>query len=348
MKKAAIALTAFSPHVAGRRRGGFNHRFAQPSRDAQPTSSIFTDRRFPFTEERNDPSRLKTGGLLGSCIAEKKFSTGFSSRTLLLYWGRRLRSFKQMPSQLDAHVNNSVVHLILRRASSTLPFRFHRTRTARTSQLAAKHRSGSLFLGPMITNWERGSARHRSPPRAKNPTFAVSRARAISKIASPKSRVASQTRPTLLTASILAPTGKRDYHEQKKKKKTNPRRRQAYPSSFRSRRRGNGTRPASPPGNLSPPRHLQRLASPPTLLSALRPKSPVRRLLLPVSQKTRRPRTSHDPRKSIQTSATQPAKATSRNSPKPPRPHPARWILPEDRAALSNGARRPGWDYLTR
>src|ERR1039458_3139273 len=46
-----IALDGILAHVAGAGRGSFNYRFAQPSRDAQPTSSVFfpTDV-FPFTD----------------------------------------------------------------------------------------------------------------------------------------------------------------------------------------------------------------------------------------------------------------------------------------------------------
>src|SRR5439155_8345965 len=36
-----IAIDGILSHVAGAGRGSFNHRFAQPSRDAQPTSSLF-------------------------------------------------------------------------------------------------------------------------------------------------------------------------------------------------------------------------------------------------------------------------------------------------------------------
>ena len=36
-----IALDGVLAHVAGAGRGSFNYRFAQPSRDAQPTSSVF-------------------------------------------------------------------------------------------------------------------------------------------------------------------------------------------------------------------------------------------------------------------------------------------------------------------
>ena len=44
------AFDGLMPHVAGAGRGSFNHRFAQPSRDAQPFSNFFypTDI-FPFT-----------------------------------------------------------------------------------------------------------------------------------------------------------------------------------------------------------------------------------------------------------------------------------------------------------
>jgi hypothetical protein len=47
-----MALDGVLAHVAGAGRGSFNYRFAQPSRDARPTSSIFfpTDI-FPFTDE---------------------------------------------------------------------------------------------------------------------------------------------------------------------------------------------------------------------------------------------------------------------------------------------------------
>ena len=54
-------------HVAGAGRGSFNHRFAQPSRDAQPMSSIFypTDL-FPFTDvARNRSCDGRDGGLAG-------------------------------------------------------------------------------------------------------------------------------------------------------------------------------------------------------------------------------------------------------------------------------------------
>ena len=58
-----IALDGILAHVAGAGRGSFNIRFAQPSRDAQPTSSIFfpTDI-FPFTDQpETDPRYGRQG-----------------------------------------------------------------------------------------------------------------------------------------------------------------------------------------------------------------------------------------------------------------------------------------------
>jgi Alpha/beta hydrolase domain len=85
-----IALDGVLAHVAGAGRGSFNYRFAQPSRDAQPTSSIFfpTDV-FPFTDlPENDPVSGESGGLLDRAVAEKVVPRIFFSNTSYEYWGR--------------------------------------------------------------------------------------------------------------------------------------------------------------------------------------------------------------------------------------------------------------------
>jgi hypothetical protein len=77
-------------HVAGAGRGSFNYRFAQPSRDAQPTSSVFfpTDV-FPFTDlPERDPLTGERGGLLDRATAEKVVPKIFFSNTSYEYWGR--------------------------------------------------------------------------------------------------------------------------------------------------------------------------------------------------------------------------------------------------------------------
>ena len=85
-----LALDGVLAHVAGAGRGSFNYRFAQPSRDAQPTSSIFfpTDI-FPFTDEpEKDPVTGQTGGLLDRATADKAVPKMFFSNTSYEYWGR--------------------------------------------------------------------------------------------------------------------------------------------------------------------------------------------------------------------------------------------------------------------
>jgi hypothetical protein len=85
-----MALDGVLAHVAGAGRGSFNYRFAQPSRDAQPTSSVFfpTDI-FPFTDQpETDPITGETGGLLDRAAADKTIPKIFFSNTSYEYWGR--------------------------------------------------------------------------------------------------------------------------------------------------------------------------------------------------------------------------------------------------------------------
>jgi hypothetical protein len=84
-----IALDGILAHVAGAGRGSFNYRFAQPSRDAQPTSSVFfpTDI-FPFTDQPEvDPVTQDKGGLLDGAAAGTVPKIFFSN-TSYEYWGR--------------------------------------------------------------------------------------------------------------------------------------------------------------------------------------------------------------------------------------------------------------------
>jgi len=85
-----MALDGVLAHVAGAGRGSFNYRFAQPSRDAQPTSSVFfpTDI-FPFTDlPETDPLTGESAGLLDRATADKTIPKIFFSNTSYEYWGR--------------------------------------------------------------------------------------------------------------------------------------------------------------------------------------------------------------------------------------------------------------------
>jgi hypothetical protein len=77
-------------HVAGAGRGSFNHRFAQPSRDAQPMSSLFfpTDL-FPFTDlPEKDPDTGENAGLLDAASRSHMVPKVFYTNTSYEYWGR--------------------------------------------------------------------------------------------------------------------------------------------------------------------------------------------------------------------------------------------------------------------
>jgi hypothetical protein len=85
-----MALDGVLAHVAGAGRGSFNYRFAQPSRDAQPTSAIFfpTDI-FPFTDQPEvDPVTHEKAGVLDRAEAEHVVPKIFFSHTSYEYWGR--------------------------------------------------------------------------------------------------------------------------------------------------------------------------------------------------------------------------------------------------------------------
>lgn len=77
-------------HVAGAGRGSFNHRFAQPSRDAQPMSSLMypTDL-FPFTDlPQTDPETGETAGVQDAIAPSHHAPKIFYTNTSYEYWGR--------------------------------------------------------------------------------------------------------------------------------------------------------------------------------------------------------------------------------------------------------------------
>ncbi len=77
-------------HVAGGGRGSFNHRFAQPSRDAHPHMNFFypTDI-FPFTDlEQTDPDTGLTEGILSRAAKDGVVPKIFYTNSSYEYWGR--------------------------------------------------------------------------------------------------------------------------------------------------------------------------------------------------------------------------------------------------------------------
>ena len=77
-------------HVAGAGVGNFNHRFAQPSRDAEPlTPAQYPVDHFPFTDlPETDPNTHVTAGLLDRATAEHVVPKIFYTNTEYEYWSR--------------------------------------------------------------------------------------------------------------------------------------------------------------------------------------------------------------------------------------------------------------------
>jgi hypothetical protein len=87
-----MALDGVLAHVGGAGRGSFNYRFAQPSRDGQPMSSIdWPTDVFPFTDTpEHDPANPsdKAAGLLDTAVKDHVVPKIFFSHTSYEYWGR--------------------------------------------------------------------------------------------------------------------------------------------------------------------------------------------------------------------------------------------------------------------
>jgi hypothetical protein len=84
------AIDGMFVHVAGAGRGSFNHRFAQPSRDAQPTNALFypTDL-FPFADTgEKEPESGQTAGLLDRAKADGVLPRIFYTNSSYEYWSR--------------------------------------------------------------------------------------------------------------------------------------------------------------------------------------------------------------------------------------------------------------------
>jgi hypothetical protein len=89
-EKGQRALDGVWAHVAGAGRGGFNHRFAQPSRDGQPLLHYsWPVDQFPFADtETRDPHTGRTGALLALVKERKVAPKVFYTNNSYEYWGR--------------------------------------------------------------------------------------------------------------------------------------------------------------------------------------------------------------------------------------------------------------------
>jgi hypothetical protein len=120
------ALDGIFAHVAGGGIGSFNHRFAQPSRDAQPTTSLFypTDL-FPFTDvPQTDRETKQTAGLLDRTKAAGALPKIFYTNTSYEYWSRAASLISTSPDgKRDVPVTDNVrIYLLASLQHFSRPF----------------------------------------------------------------------------------------------------------------------------------------------------------------------------------------------------------------------------------
>jgi hypothetical protein len=125
-EKSRQVMDGVIAHVAGAGRGSFNHRFAQPSRDAQPMSSLFfpTDL-FPFTDlPEKDPNTSEKAGLLDAATKSKTVPKIFYTNTSYEYWGRAASLIQTTPDgKTDAPLAaNTRIYFLAGLEHFTVPF----------------------------------------------------------------------------------------------------------------------------------------------------------------------------------------------------------------------------------
>jgi hypothetical protein len=180
-------------HVAGAGRGSFNHRFAQPSRDAQPLSSIFfpTDL-FPYTDlPETDPETGETAGLLDAASKSHTVPKLFFTNTSYEYWGRAASLIHTSPDGLkDATPAENVrIYFLagLQHFSASFP---PQKATAGSPELTAQQRHNpnavQWFWRALITDMDQWVKDGTAPPPNTYPKIADSTLVPLSKWAFPK------------------------------------------------------------------------------------------------------------------------------------------------------------------
>jgi hypothetical protein len=166
-------------HVAGAGRGSFNHRFAQPSRDSQPMSSIFfpTDL-FPFTDlPETDSESGKTAGLLDAPAKSHTAPKIFFTNTSYEYWGRAASLIHtSVDGKTDAEIGKNVrVYLLAGLQHFSDPFPPQKS-TANNPDYTTQQRHNpnpvQWYWRALITDMDQWVRAGAAPPSSTYPTVA--------------------------------------------------------------------------------------------------------------------------------------------------------------------------------
>jgi hypothetical protein len=185
-----IALDGILAHVAGAGRGSFNYRFAQPSRDAQPTSAVFfpTDI-FPFTDQPEvDPITREKGGLLDRALSEQVVPKIFFSHTSYEYWGRAASLIHTTAdARRDATIGPNVrIYHFTGLQHFTGPFPPARGETWMFGQEPESPLPVRFFWRAMIANMDAWVRSGTAPPPSAYPTIAAHTLVPLRKLAFPR------------------------------------------------------------------------------------------------------------------------------------------------------------------
>ncbi len=165
-----IVFDGMIPHVAGAGRGSFNHRFAQPSRDAQPMNALFypTDL-FPFADSvQTDPETGQQDGLLVAATKSQTVPKMFLTNTSYEYWGRAASLIHTSPDGKRDLAPTALARIYfeagLQHGSPPFP-----PRTAPETQNANNTNPVGRLWRAMITNLDAWIARDVDPPASAYP-----------------------------------------------------------------------------------------------------------------------------------------------------------------------------------
>jgi hypothetical protein len=199
-----MALDGVLAHVAGAGRGSFNYRFAQPSRDAQPTSSIFfpTDI-FPFTDQpEKDPASGETGGLLDRAAKDKVAPKIFFSNTSYEYWGRVAALIHvSADGKRDADVSENVrIYHLTGLQHYSGPFPPAKGEADTMGQLPQSPLPVKYFWRSMIANMDAWVRNGTAPPASSYPKIADGTLVPLGELTFPATEDSGCTKRPLLTS----------------------------------------------------------------------------------------------------------------------------------------------------
>ena len=176
-ERGRMAFDGIFSHTAGAGRGSFNHRFAQPSRDAQPYSTFFypTDL-FPFTSvSESDPLTAARGGLRTDWRQGSRQPKVFYVDGGYEYWGRAASlTHTSVDGRRDVGFLPSERRYVLSSAQHSGPAgfpppdaqKFEGVRAWRGDPLDQRLALRALLVA--LTRWVRDSA---APPASVYPTL---------------------------------------------------------------------------------------------------------------------------------------------------------------------------------